>query len=324
MKITTKAVLFLFAVALTAGSQAQMSIKKSDSSAAAPAAQAKPTAKPATPLRPAMPGKAKTADPVAKTALPAQPAPPSTASALRAATASLKTETDVAKSNAERAKMVAASDIKIDARLPGAAVIDPVTVYFVESQSVFGSIFGKVKQNLKTNNNDDPSTLRTQDGRKVIDSVKMAGQLRVPGVSGDIIEAAIAYAQARGEVVDLVAWVESETEAMSLENKFAANQIVRSIKVKAGQKSRYVFLLPAEGNVREWKEIERMPEPVAAQGQASQAPIAAGSELCPEATNFISRGFCEAKLCNEHADLFSHPTCVKNRELQEAQKQRSF
>lgn len=320
---------------LALSAHGQMVFKSTPAPATQPAAPAQSSvpARKASPKPAAHPAaarqKVEASAPVAKPAPAAQPAPPAADKVLRAAAASLKKQAQGAKTNAELAKLVAASDIKIDLSVPGAAVIEPVTVYFVEPQGFFGSLFGSVKAAAKTNN-DDPSTLRTKDGRKVLDSVKMAGQLRIPGATDDIISASMDYAQARGEIVDMEVWVDSEVEAMSLQNKFSATPIVRSIKVLSGKRNRFVFLLPAESNVREMKTLYVTPEP-SAQG-APGAPAAAASsaasanapELCPDASNFFTKGICEANLCHERPDLASHPTCVKVREMEAAHEQQKL
>lgn len=297
----------------------QIVIKKADKPAAeaAPKATA-PAAKPAAPAR-ARP--APVPEVLPKAVAAAQAATPSPVAVLRRSTEDLRKKIEGAKTNAEVAKLVAEADINIDLKVPDAAVIEPVTVYFVEPQGLFGGLFGQLKARTGAGQ-EDPSVMRTKDGRKVLDSVKMAGQLRLPGVSEDMIEAAMEYAQARGEVVDLEAWVQTETEAMILQNKFSTNAIVRSIKVKAGQRGRYVFLLPAESNVREMKQIT-VASAQPAQPAPGAAPVATGNgaDLCPAETNFFTKSLCETKICKERADLAGHPTCVKIREAEQANMQ---
>lgn len=333
MNFSLKTCLAAAAIVMATSTHAQMTFKKTEKTADKPAAEAtpkavvpapKPAVRPTTPAS-AAPARARPApEATPKAVAAAQAATPSPVAVLRRSTEELRKKIEGAKTNAEVAKLVADADINIDLKVPDAAVLEPVTVYFVEPQSLFGGLFGSIKARTGAGQ-EDPSVMRTKDGRKVLDSVKMAGQLRLPGVSEDMIEATMEYAQSRGEVVDLEAWVQTETEAMILQNKFSTNSIVRTIKVLSGQRGRFVFLLPAESNVREMKQITvasaQPTQPGQAAPAAAPAAVGNGSDLCPAETNFFSRGICETKTCKERADLAGHPTCVKIREAEQANMQ---
>ena len=56
-----------------------------------------------------------------------------------------------------------------------------------------------------------------------------------------------------------------------------------------------------------------------ASGKAAVAQDAQGNwpELCPD-ENFLTKSFCQAKMCNEQPSLAQHPTCVNFKETQQS------
>jgi len=341
MKFSTQSVLLAASMLICGAAPAQMILKKAPPSetpaaapAQAPAAASKPVVQPPPPAaRPSTPPSRQVTRPAVKPAPEAAPRAAaasqtpqaaSTSSILRDAAARLREEVKVAKSNSELAKIVAASDVRLDERISGSILVEPRIVHYVEEQSMLGGLFGGLKARMGQQG--DPAEKyideKTDRGevrrRKLIDMVSLPKLIIIPGATNDIVDAVFEYANARNEVVDVVVSVDAQVEAMKLQNTIAASGMVRSVTVKVSR-DRFVAIDPVEGNVRDWKQIDLAAAPGA-------APVATGgSDICPNEENFFSRGICEVRTCKERADLAGHPTCVKIREQEAAsQQQQSF
>lgn len=320
----------------------QVILKKAPAPAAPAATEQKTVVQPPPPAaRPSTPPARQVTRPAAKpapeavpraAAAPQTPQAASTSSILRDAAARLREEVKVAKSNSELAKIVAASDVRLDERISGSILVEPRIVHYVEEQSLLGGLFGGLKARMGQQG--DPAEKyideKTDRGevrrRKLIDMVSLPKLIIIPGATNDIVDAVFEYANARNEVVDVVVSVDAQVEAMKLQNTIAASGMVRSVTVKVSR-DRFVAIDPVEGNVRDWKQIDLAAAPAQpAKAAPGAAPVATGgSDLCPNEENFFSRGICEVRTCKERADLAGHPTCVKIREQEAAsQQQQSF
>lgn len=253
-------------------------------------------------------------------AKPAAPAYVSISSTLRNAARDLTADLADAKTNADALRVVAAADLKLAKALGGDVLQDTKTINFSEAKDPVSNFFGQIFKQQQTSGSGSSSTVK--------DSVMLASQLRFRGViDADSVAAAAEYAVARGEKVSLVVY--ARTDAALLEatsQKLIDGNVIKGVSPRIGEPG---ILLVSEApltreiaqyTARNTNAIAGATSPgSAAPGKAAVAQDSQGNwpELCPD-ENFLTKSFCQAKMCNEQASLAQHPTCVNFKETQQS------